>query len=517
MATGNHQERWILEVVRGREPGRRHTLAGGETVLGNDLAGAPGLDLAGQEVAGSPRRMAGRQSALVLSGGTLSIRDLESPGGTFVNRQRLFVGQARTLQPGDVIQLGGVQLQVKREAPAPASVEPQRPSQPQPTARVSVAAPTASSPPPRTSASGPGTLPQPFSMAAGGATCRTWDDFLTLAAQRWTLLREELTSGRLSDYLRRIGRANLAPRLEAGATADDQLDAWLGRLPTTRSSAPELDVHPQTLIVRSALGGGILKQTLRVTNVGYRLLRATARVESAGSVTVRLASEFAGRSFITIDETELPVQIDLPERATSASLGAIVLESNGGTRRVEIRLERPVAAAIPEPTAAVREPIDLAGLGRPLRDRVAALPLGSRLAAGVFAFVAFRLLILLAGFIPLGGPATGGAEPRLGAIAAVCAAAGLLVGLVRGGRGGDVRDVAAAGFTAALLGTFAAAVGYAIVRSGEALLGGWASSSLAVLVLWAALGAAAATLSWLVAPSTQEHSPASVRDPELAP
>ena len=41
--------------------------------------------------------------------------DLESPGGTFVNQQRLLSGQPRKLSPGDVIQLGGVQLKVKQD------------------------------------------------------------------------------------------------------------------------------------------------------------------------------------------------------------------------------------------------------------------------------------------------------------------------------------------------------------------------------------------------------------------
>ena len=56
--------------------------------------------------------MAARQAQLDLSAQGLTIRDLESPGGTFVNRQRLLPGQSRTLQPGDLIQLGGVQLKV---------------------------------------------------------------------------------------------------------------------------------------------------------------------------------------------------------------------------------------------------------------------------------------------------------------------------------------------------------------------------------------------------------------------
>ena len=76
------------------------------------------------------RRMAARHAAITAAGQDLTIRDLESPGGTFVNRQRLLSGQSRRLEPGDVIQLGGVQLEVKRQAAitAPAPSPPRSPN-----------------------------------------------------------------------------------------------------------------------------------------------------------------------------------------------------------------------------------------------------------------------------------------------------------------------------------------------------------------------------------------------------
>src|SRR5947207_2221757 len=96
---------WTLEVVRGRVAGTRYALRAGETVLGNAPGGEAGLDLAPQE-GESPRRMAGRQAQVVCSGQTLTLLDLDSPGGTFVNRQRLLPGQARPLASGDLVQLG---------------------------------------------------------------------------------------------------------------------------------------------------------------------------------------------------------------------------------------------------------------------------------------------------------------------------------------------------------------------------------------------------------------------------
>ncbi len=192
MPTTSGHERWIVEVVRGRDVGRRYQVGTGETPIGNAIAGVPGFDLSDQE-SNSTRRMAGRHACLTASGEALSIRDLESPGGTFVNRQRLLAGQVRPLQPGDLIQLGAVQLEVKRAV----QLEPQaaRPSKPQPVSQPQVQ--------PRAA-----TLSTPFTIK-GGSLCKSWDDFLILAAQRWALVRDELTSGRLAEHLSRIGRTDL--------------------------------------------------------------------------------------------------------------------------------------------------------------------------------------------------------------------------------------------------------------------------------------------------------------------
>src|SRR3954468_6745383 len=117
MSSTMNGDGWALEVVRGKDAGRFFALRAGEIVLGNAPGDAGGLDLAGQESAAAPRRMAARHAALECSPRGLAVRDLESPGGTFVNRQRVLPGKATPLQDGDVIQLGGVQLRVVAKSP----------------------------------------------------------------------------------------------------------------------------------------------------------------------------------------------------------------------------------------------------------------------------------------------------------------------------------------------------------------------------------------------------------------
>ena len=259
--------------------------------------------------------MAGRHAPIECSPRGLAVRDLESPGGTFVNRQRVLPGKATPLRAGDVIQLGGVQLRVVAKAPA---------------ARAP--------PPPRSPR--PGDLgARSRTSIAGGTTCRSWDDFLTASAQRWESLRDELTSGRLAAFLGSIGRADLAPSPALPGTPDDRLDAWLGGLPTSKAARPELDVHPARLVVRATPGGGVIRKSVHVANVGYRLLRSTARVEPPGLAWLAIPPEFAGKPFATVDGTDLPLDLTIPETLDGPLKAELVIEGNGGSRRVEVVLE----------------------------------------------------------------------------------------------------------------------------------------------------------------------------------
>ena len=286
-------------------------------------------------------------------------------------------------------------------------------------------------------------------------------------------------------------------------TADEQLDAWLARLPASRSSDPELDVHPQALVIRAATAGGLIRKSLRITNVGYRLLRSTVRVEPAASLSIRVAAEFSARAFLTIDHTDIPVEIELPENARTTTLGTVVVESNGGSRRIEILLERPALNAATAEGVKASGPVNLVLDSRPLGELIAVQPVARRLILVPLAFVVFRVLMLVAGLVPLGPSGASRFEPRLGSITLVLVSVGALIGSVRGS---EARDRAACGFTGAMAGLLAAAVGYALVRSVESVLGGWATSPFAALLLWAALGLAIALVSCLALPPSRPLS-----------
>jgi hypothetical protein len=347
-----------------------------------------------------------------------------------------------------------------------------------------------------------GRLAIPFSLP-GGPTCRSWDDFLVLAAQHWHVLRDELTSGRLSDYIRRAQRPDLLPRLEKARSADDQLDDWLGRLPTTKPSAPELDVHPESLCVRAVGGGGLTPQTLRVTNIGYRLLRSTARVEPVGTRWLRLPAESSAGPFATIDQTDLAVELELPETLKEPLEASILIESNGGTRRIPVRIER---AEVPAELADAAVP---EGFQRPrsqvqLGEKLAEVRPGVRVLFGAAGAILLRVIVLLVGLVWHGAGGVRPLEARLSSVALALVGAGALAASLLALRRGEQRDVPAAAFAGGSLGLLAAAVCFAVIQSVEHILGTWSTSFWAVGLLWGTIGALVALASNYLIP----HRPA---------
>ncbi len=180
----------------------------------------------------------------------------------------------------------------------------------------------------------------------------------------------------------------------------------------------------------------------------------------------------------------------------------IVIESNGGTRRVPVRLGRPERPpAIPD--AAAPGPVTtISDLVLPAVRRIGRLSPPVRLGAGIAVAVLLRTLVLASGLVPAGGRGVPLVEPRLPALAILGAAIGATLGLLAGWRrreGGPL-DVAGMGLASGLLGVLAAAVLHAVVKTVERPLGDWSSSLWAVVLLWGLVGAAVAGASLLVVP-----------------
>jgi hypothetical protein len=100
-----------LVVVRGQRMSVEYPLYDGDNYLGRADEKAVDIDLEDQE---PPDRIwSSRQHALInYDNGQLTLEDLGSTNGTFVNRMRVHPGQKRPLQVNDVIQIGTVHLKV---------------------------------------------------------------------------------------------------------------------------------------------------------------------------------------------------------------------------------------------------------------------------------------------------------------------------------------------------------------------------------------------------------------------
>lgn len=100
-----------LLVLRGERINVQYPIYEGRNFIGRTDEKPVDIDLANQE---APDRIwSSRQHAVItFEAGVLSIEDLNSLNGTFVNRTRVYPGQQRTLQVGDIIQIGTVQMKV---------------------------------------------------------------------------------------------------------------------------------------------------------------------------------------------------------------------------------------------------------------------------------------------------------------------------------------------------------------------------------------------------------------------
>lgn len=103
-----------LVVLRGLKLGIEYSVFPGENFIGRFDEKPVDIDLCDQEA--EDKTWSSRQHAVIIldeASGAMTIEDLNSANGTFVNRTKVYPGQKRTLVANDVIQIGTVQMRVK--------------------------------------------------------------------------------------------------------------------------------------------------------------------------------------------------------------------------------------------------------------------------------------------------------------------------------------------------------------------------------------------------------------------
>ncbi len=563
-ATTTAPTTWLLEVVRGSGAGTRIALKAGRTVLGR-RPGEAGLDLSTHDPSpAQTSRLGASHAAVILEGEQIRIEDLESPSGTFVNRRRILPGTTPTLQDGDLIALGGVQVRLvlgAADGGTPKPIEtptasPPKPATPRTTSRPSTppqatpalsapstagrprptttptptrtrstpTTPTTStpsratsgastpstrpkaSPPSPISTSTPGSRSRPqraagsfhFAIGSGVGVCRTWDDFLTISAQDWSALRDELTSGRLARFLAEIGRSDLlpAPGSRRDEDADQRLDAWLKRLPTTKASDPELEVHPPRLVVRVRAGGGQLARRVRLLNVGYRILQASVRLEPSGLDWVALEHR-PGVPLQAIEESEVAIKFTVPEPFTVTQAATLVVESNGGNARVPVLLE-PIRSDPLDPALMADGSDPVPSIGWSLHEALAGLSIRGRLLAATASATGLRVLFAVGD--RLAPPESTVLAPGLLGAVGLLALIGLVLGFALARRGGHRGDALWCAGLGAILSLGLAALGHALAHAIEVIPEPVSGLPLMALGTWAVLGGVSALISIAMVP-----------------
>lgn len=103
-----------MVVVRGERLDVAYPILKGKNFIGRMADQPVDIDLESQEPV--ERIWTSRQHAVVTyENGALILEDLASLNGTFVNRTRLYPGHAKMLQPGDIVQIGTVQMRLTIE------------------------------------------------------------------------------------------------------------------------------------------------------------------------------------------------------------------------------------------------------------------------------------------------------------------------------------------------------------------------------------------------------------------
>jgi pSer/pThr/pTyr-binding forkhead associated (FHA) protein len=100
-----------LVVQRGQKRNVEYPIYEGLNFIGRADEKPVDIDLEDQE---PPDRVwCSRQHACIkFEADTLTLEDLNSANGTYLNRGRVYPGQPQPLKPSDVIQIGNVQLKV---------------------------------------------------------------------------------------------------------------------------------------------------------------------------------------------------------------------------------------------------------------------------------------------------------------------------------------------------------------------------------------------------------------------
>lgn len=211
-------------------------------------------------------------------------------------------------------------------------------------------------------------FPRPF-VFPSGRSCRSFDQLAIGCAEEWSQARDLLLQGHLATFLGGLGRADLAQAARECAQfphRDRALSQFLGRLPTDVISPPKLQVEPLSINLGVLKPGEDQHTELRLANHGQNLLYGTIAAVDCPWLTLGEAPGTPEKSFQLLREGTIRVNLrGAALRASKSPLdGTLVVDTNGGTQTVQIRVQVPVTPFPEGVLAGARSPRELAEKAR---------------------------------------------------------------------------------------------------------------------------------------------------------
>jgi hypothetical protein len=178
-----------------------------------------------------------------------------------------------------------------------------------------------------------------------GQACHNFDQLALTCQQQWKAAVDLLKHGFLANFLGGLGRADLALAAQEAAGFPDQdrgLDQLLAKLPTQALQAPKILVEPTEVNLGQVALGTDRQWELHLANQGMRLLYGSV-VSDCKWLTLGEAPGNAQKLFQFGTEAVIAVQVRGQHlRAGTKPLeGRLVVESNGGSATVVVRMDVP--------------------------------------------------------------------------------------------------------------------------------------------------------------------------------
>ena len=211
-----------------------------------------------------------------------------------------------------------------------------------------------------------------------GRSCHNFNELALACQQDWQAARELLEQGYLEKFLARLGRPDLALAAREAARFPDRdrgLDQFLARLPCTVLRPPALQVEPREINLGQMPVGQDRRFDLHLDNAGNRLLYGTITVEDCPWLSIGEGPGAPQKLFQFTDQCIIPIHI-LGRRLRAGSKpleGRLMIESNGGSATVVVRVAVPVKPFPDGVLAGAASPRQLAEKARQQPREAAAL------------------------------------------------------------------------------------------------------------------------------------------------